>query len=385
MTDDVAILGLVLTSLLIGWVFGRWRYLSKRPKNKQADNLSEKYAKGLNYLLTDDSDNAIRIFTDLIEVNKDTIEIHIALGNLFRSKGEVDRAIKVHQNLLARPNLSKQQRHMAIAELASDYWKAGWLDRAEKLYLEMIELKADVRQAYRRLLDLYITEKSWREAANCAEKLHEMNEPGSNVELAQCLCEVAQVALETSHNSRLARKSLDRALEVDPACVRAGLLLIDMELAADKRQAAKKVFQRLLKQNPEYISLYLQPARDIFLQSEPKVYLKFLLEQYEQRASTALAMAILEYYVDNGHTADAQQFLANILEQTPSFEAFEFAIKFLRSDPVSLGGTWDNLLEFLHTSRAGKSEYSCTRCGYESKNMNWLCPSCKGWSTMRMV
>ena len=96
-------------------------------------------------------------------------------------------------------------------------------------------------------------------------------------------------------------------------------------------------------------------------------------------------MAILEFYVENDDTQKAQQFLGNILEQTPSFEAFEFALRFMRSEPDALDGTWDKLLDFLRSSKGRKNEYSCTRCGFESKTMNWLCPSCKGWSTMRMV
>ena len=109
---------LVLVAIFIGWLLGRWQPFRKTDNPGHGSRVTESYARGLNYLLADDSDNAIKVFTDLIEVNSDTIEIHIALGNLFRSKGEVDRAIKVHQNLLARPNLTRRQRHMAVSELA---------------------------------------------------------------------------------------------------------------------------------------------------------------------------------------------------------------------------------------------------------------------------
>ena len=108
---DIWLFALVFAAVLSGWLLGRWEPLRKKEdQSPVSGHFSERDAKGLNYLLADDSDNAIRIFTDLIEVNRDTIEIHIALGNLFRSKGEVDRAIKVHQNLLARPNLTRKQR-----------------------------------------------------------------------------------------------------------------------------------------------------------------------------------------------------------------------------------------------------------------------------------
>ena len=183
---------LVFVAIFCGWLLGRWQPFRKPADPAEQGDFSENYARGLNYLLADDSDNAIRVFTDLTEVNRDTIEIHIALGNLFRSKGEVDRAIKVHQNLLARPNLTRKQRHMAIAELASDYLKAGLLDRAEKLYREMIELKAEPEKAYRHLLELYIAEKSWEDAVECAQWLHRHGEPEAAVIYSQCLCEIAE-------------------------------------------------------------------------------------------------------------------------------------------------------------------------------------------------
>ena len=381
---DIWLFLLVFLAIFIGWLLGRWQPFKRKHRPEATDNFSESYARGLNYLLADDSDNAIRIFTDLIEVNKDTIEIHIALGNLFRSKGEVDRAIKVHQNLLARPNLTRKQRHMAIAELASDYLKAGLLDRAERLYREMIELKADTRQAYRRLLDLYIAEKSWGEAVECAEALYRSNEPEAEVTYAQCLCQIAEEAME-SGNNRLARKNLDRALEVDEGCVRAALLLIRLHLNADNLSAAKRIFQRLVKKKPEFMGLYIEPARQIYLQRDKRVYQEFLQTQYRQHPSTRLAMALLEHYARENQADKARQFLADILHNTPSFEAFEFALRFVRSSPDQINQTCESLSTFLRVLQDKKTEYVCVRCGYESHAIQWLCPSCRNWASMKPV
>jgi lipopolysaccharide biosynthesis regulator YciM len=381
---DIWLLLLILFAIIIGWLLGRWQPFKRKSKQQQADRFSESYARGLNYLLLDDSDNAIKIFTDLIEVNKETIEIHIALGNLFRSKGEVDRAIKIHQNLLARPNLTKKQRNMAISELASDYLKAGLLDRAENLYREMIELKSDTSEAYRRLLDLYIAEKSWEEAVECAQKLYQQGDNEAGVVLSQCLCEIGSSAID-SGNNRLARKSLDRALDVDAACVRASLLLIQLNLNTDHATDAKRIFQRLVRQNPEYMGLYIEPARHIFIDKEPRVYQEFLQSQYQQHPSTRLAMALLEHYANNNEIVKARGFLSDILNQSPSFEAFEFALRFLKSNPDQLDETWDTLSIFLKTLQSRKSEFSCTRCGYESHTIQWLCPSCRNWSSMKPV
>jgi lipopolysaccharide biosynthesis regulator YciM len=381
---DIWLFLLVLVAIVIGWLLGRWQPFKKKSELRLHDQFSERYAKGLNYLLADDSDNAIKIFTDLIQVNSETIEIHIALGNLFRSKGEVDRAIKVHQNLLARPNLTRKQRHMAIAELASDYLKAGLLDRAEKLYREMIDLDADAMLAWRRLLDLYITEKSWGEAVDCAQELFNRGEPEANIAYSQCLCEIANEAIGNGNN-RLARKCLDRALEVDSQCVRASLLLIQVHLNTDNVATAKRIFQRLTRESPDYVALYIEPARQIYLGREARIYQDFLQDQYQQHPSTRLAIALLEHYARNDEIEKARQFLSDILHKSPSFEAFEFALHFLKSNPDQLGETWETLSTFLKTNQDQKTEYVCSRCGYESHAIQWLCPSCRNWASMKPV
>ena len=378
---DIWLFLLILAAIFIGWLLGRWQPFHKSSA-PQADISSEKYARGLNYLLTDDSDNAIKIFTDLIEVNKDTIEIYIALANLFRSRGEVDRAIKIHQNLLARPNLTRSQRHMAIAELASDYLKAGLLDRAEKLYREMIELGADPQQAYRRLLELYITEKSWEDAEECAHVLYKMGEPEAGIAYSQCLCEIAGNAID-SGNNRLARKSLDRALEVDSGSVRATLILIRLHLQTGNTATAKGIFLRLIRQSPEYMALFIEPARQIYDGNEIGVYQEFLQDQYQHHPSSQLALALLEHYAHDDEIGKAQQFLSDILNKSPSFEAFEFALRFRKSNPDQLDETWETLSTFLKTLQDKKTEYVCSRCGYGSHTIQWLCPSCRNWASMK--
>ncbi len=362
-----------------------------RPRNQssklaeQTVNWSESYAKGLNYLLTDDSDKAILTFTELVQIDRDTIEINFTLGNLFRSKGEVDHAIKIHQNLLARPNLTRHQRNRAIAALANDYLKAGLHDRAEKLYLEMTQLKVDDLMAYQRLLDLYIAEKSWYQACECAQVLYDRGEPDAIVILSQCHCEIAQAAFN-SGKKKEARLNLNRALEIDHSCVRAGLLLIELHLKMGDYTAARKLLQRLIKLNAEYMALYIDPARSIYLHGkESKVYQNFLQHQYEINPSNRLAIALLEHYVSNGQANMAREFLGKILKRSPSFEAFDFALGFLKSEPGQLADTWESLSEFLKNMQSKKIEYICSNCGYGSHSIQWNCPSCNRWSTMKAV
>jgi lipopolysaccharide biosynthesis regulator YciM len=382
---DFWLLSLVLLSISIGWILGRWRLFRKLDTTNQFENCSDSYAQGLNYLLSDDSENAIKVFTKIIEVNPNTIEVHLSLGNLFRSKGEVDLAIKVHQNLLARPDLGRKQRHSVIEELANDYLKAGLLDRAEKLFKELIQLNNTNLIAYRYLLDLYITEKSWDEAIGCAQILFDRKYLGASTALSQCLCEAADKAVRKG-NRKKARGYLNKALEVDESCVRAALLLIQWHLSTHDNSSAKKVFQRLIRKRPEYMALYIEPAKRIFLQgTESTKYQKFLQQQYARQPSTHLAIALLEHYATANKSEQAQQFLSEVLAKAPSFGVYDFAFRFLRSDSMQIADTWQGLSSFLKATQEKKAEFVCTQCGYESHAIQWHCPSCRNWSSMKPV
>jgi len=382
---DIWLLSLVLVALLIGWIIGRWKPSIKKLSSYRSGNYSESYIKGLNYLLSDNSQKAVEIFSELIQVNTETIEIHIALGNLYRSKGEVDRAIKVHQNLLARPNLSRSQRNMAIAELANDYLKSGLLDRAEKLFKELTQLEPKDPAAYGKLLDLYITEKSWDQAAEYAKILSDRGDKDAAIILSQCYCEIAEEAL-AGGNNKLVRESLDKALDADQACVRAGLLLIKHHMGSNQTDAAKKVFHRLISNNPEYMDLYIAPAREIYLlANESSEYQKFLENQYQYKPSNRLAIALIEHYSSVNQIDKARQFLSEVLEELPSFEAYEFALRFQKSDPGHINDTWNGLSAFLKSMKDKKIEFVCSQCGYESHAIQWNCPSCRHWSSMKPV
>lgn len=382
---DIWLLSLVLAALLIGWIIGRWKPSVKKLSNYHSGIYSESYIKGLNYLLSDDSQKAVEIFSELIKVNTETIEIHIALGNLYRSKGEVDRAIKAHQNLLARPNLSRSQRNMAITELANDYLKGGLLDRAENLFKEMTQLEPKDPVAYRNLLDIYVTEKSWHEAAEYAQILSARGDKEAVIILSQCYCEIADNAF-ASGNNKLVRESLDKALDADPACVRAGLLLIKHYMSSNNTNAAKKIFQRLTKNSPEYMDLYIAPGREIYLlANESKEYQKFLQDQYQNKPSNRLAIALMEHYISVNQVEKAGQFLSEVLDKSPSFEAYEFALRLQKSDPNHLSDTCNRLSSFLKSMKDKKTEFFCSQCGYESHAIQWNCPSCRRWSSMKPV
>jgi lipopolysaccharide biosynthesis regulator YciM len=177
-----------------------------------------------------------------------------------------------------------------------------------------------------------------------------------------------------------------KALEIDESCVRAALLLIQWHLNVQYYPAAKKVFERLIRTNPEYMVLYIEPAKQIFIQGkESTKYQEFLEQQYERQPSTRLAIALLEYYATTNKSEKARQFLSEVLKEIPSLGAYDFALRFLRSDSMQLADAWQGLSIFLKAMQEKKAEFVCTQCGYESHAIQWSCPSCSNWSSMKPV
>jgi len=198
--------------------------------------LSPDYFKGLNYLLNEEPDKAIDVFIKLIDVDSDTVETHLALGLLFRRRGEVNRAIRIHQNLIARTTLNPQQRSLALFELAHDYRHAGLLDRAEDLFRELaISGKYQVL-ALRQLLEIYQQEQDWNKAINIAQKLVVFDNKQMHT-IAQYYCELAEDYRQKGQNDA-ALEAIENALKADQNCVRASLIEGQLALQRDSREQA---------------------------------------------------------------------------------------------------------------------------------------------------
>src|SRR5713101_7419737 len=174
-----------------GWLVARF----DQKRHAAARDLPSAYFKGLNFLLNEQPDKAIEIFIQVLEVNSETVETHLALGNLFRRRGEVERAIRIHQNLIARPTLDREQRTYALLELAQDYFKAGLFDRAENLFLELAEIRAHSEQALRLLLSIYQQEKEWDKAIQTGRRLARVAGKSMDGVIAQYYCEQAEQAV----------------------------------------------------------------------------------------------------------------------------------------------------------------------------------------------
>ena len=384
---DIDLLLILAATLLTGFIIGRMTSpkSASGSKHDASVNCSESYIQGLNFLLANKPDKAIELFVELIKVDHETMETHLALGNLFRSRGEVDRAIKIHQNLIARPNLDLGQRTMAIKELAEDYLKAGLLDRAENLYKELVQINPKNTSAHKKLLELYTLEKSWHEALPTAQKLLELGEPDGKVIVTHCLCELAEQNMQQG-NLKHVQEHLSKAIKIDDRCIRAQLLLIDVYLRSDAVGKAEKMLQQLVKNSPQYIELYLKPAREIYLQRGSfDRYQQFLLDQYTLKANNAVALELLKSYQTADRHEALIQFMPTALQHSASLALYEFAFHYLLLHPQYLSELLPELSAGFDSIKTDRNPFVCQHCGYGSQAMQWHCPSCNSWSTIKPV
>src|SRR5512133_3143312 len=230
----------------LGWAAAR---VDIRHLVKESRALPRSYFRGLNFLLNEQPDRAIEAFVDAVKVDPQTIELHFALGSLFRRRGETERAIHMHQNLIEREDLPEDLKLQAMAELGQDYLKAGLLDRAEAIFDKLRESKLS-ELAQRNLLEIYQLEKDWEKAIRIAAELPDM---ATQTEIAEYYCELAAGELIRSRRDTAAAH-LKTALEHNRKCVRASLLQGDIEVQLDRSTEAIACWQRIEQQDPTYLA-----------------------------------------------------------------------------------------------------------------------------------
>lgn len=367
-----------------GWLIGR-RGGEKRG-GQRVNRLSSTYFKGLNFLLNEQPDKAIEVFLQIAEIDKDTVETHFALGNLFRRRGEVDRAIRVHQNLVQRPRLTQEQRTQAVFELGEDFMRAGLLDRAEELFSDLIDVEDVAPRALRHLISISQQERDWPKAIEHAQRYEiATGEPMGKV-LAQFHCELAEQA-KARKDVEGVRRHLQAARQADAYSVRAGILEGRMALAEDRQDEALAAFERVARYDvealPEVLDLLLQGYTRTNARARARAFLAEMIERYPGVSPVlALARMIGE---DEGPDA-ARDFLIRQLRRRPSVRGQSALIDL--SLPSTQGSTRDTLevvRELDLQLVASTTAYRCNRCGFGARSHHWQCPSCKNWGTIRPV
>lgn len=384
MSDIWILLCLLLPiAALSGWWIGRRGQGSSRQSNS---GLNPEYFKGLNFVLNEEPDKAIEVFIRMLEVDSETVETHLALGNLFRRRGEVDRAIRIHQNLIARPTLNREQRSNALLELGMDYMRSGLLDRAEGLFLELIESGSHLNQAYIQLLEIYQQEKDWDNAINVARKLEAISFESYSSVIAQFYCEHAESALKEA-NMRVVKDNLRKAINFDSSCVRASLIEAQMHQSTGKIKQAIKSYKRIEAQNSDYITEILTPLYECYRRldkvDEFVEYLRTLVNIY---GNISTLLLLTELIAEREGENAAIHFISDELKNRPTVKGVDKLIEYALER--SQGETHEHLKTIKDLTGQLIEErpmYKCNNCGFDAKLLHWQCPGCKSWDTVKPV
>lgn len=366
-----------------GWLIGRKRMSDER---RGCGGFNANYFKGLNYLLNEQSDKAIEVFVQILEVDSETVETHFALGNLFLKRGEVDRAIRIHQNLIARPTLTRLQRQQALFELGKDYLRAGLLDRAESLFIQAADNSELGPLALRQLLEVYLQEREWQKAIDVAQKLKgskEYSDMGPMI--AHFLCEAADEALRHGRSPE-ATRLVKRALDEDKSCVRASLLEAKMEMARGDYQKSIRILQRVEGQDPDYLYEILEPLRvchrQLGSEAELIIYLDRLIHQ--QKGGSSIVLLQAELIRSRNEYEEATATLLRYLAEHPSLKVMDKVIEWkIQDNPAAASSDLVQIHQIIGLRLENRPTYQCRNCGFMSRTLDWQCPTCKRWNSVK--
>lgn len=376
MEFDLSLILLALPiAFVLGWIASRMDVRQLRMENRQAPKA---YFKGLNFLLNEQQDQAIDAFIEAVQSDPDTSELHFALGNLFRRRGEYERAVRVHQHLLSRDDLSPDDRHRAQHALALDYLKAGLLDRAEAALLKLEGTRFET-QARLALLANYERSRDWEHAAQIAQKLESAGQGSFTSRLAHYLCEQAAAHI-TNNNKAQAAQLLNQALRIAPTAARAHMELAHLCTQQGDAPRACQILADAMIASPSAVALIapLLAQAAIAAQQGPRI-LELLKDCYQRNRSLDVLDAIVCLEAASGTpTASARDWYARHLESEPSLVA---AAKWIAGEKLEHEQFHPQVQRALDTAVKPLTRYRCAACGFEAKQHFWQCPGCQAWDS----
>lgn len=386
---DLGIFLLLVIAIAIGWLMGRSAASTSSKESKES--LPESWHKGLNYLINESSDQGIETFVSALEVNGSTLNTHLALGNLMRRRGEVERAIRIHQNLLGRSTLSVEQQHSAHFELARDYQKAGLLDRAERLLLEVVEGAPErKRKALVTLTDIYDEEREWQEAIAAGEQILPKRRIGTRSRtqqlmakrLAHYACELSEAASEDDKE-----RFISQALGYDRGCVRASLLEAEQRLRQSHPKRAIKILERVLAQQAQFVPVLLPVlARAYEALDDPRAFQRHLNSLLEQCDSTSVAILMADNLERERNDSAARAVLSNKLSLRPTVRGTGRLLEmYIEQADESTREALAGMQDLIRQLGEAKPIFRCDNCGFSGRQLHWQCPSCRRWETVSPI
>ncbi len=371
---------LAMIPIAIGFLWLLFR--TTQTHKQQQSTLSSEYFKGLNYLLNDEQGKALDIFVKLVESNWDTIDTHFALGKIYRKNGEMDKAIKIHQGLIARPSLPEQYRGKILLELGYDYLGAGWFDRAEGLFKEVLIQDEKSKEARHNLILIYQQEKDWFKAIDIALDLFAENPAIVGPMIAQYYCQLADIAKTKGDISQLENHA-NKALSYDENCVRATILLADQAKASADNKKAIKLYESIEKQDAESIILVIDSMLECYanLSSENKLY-EYLLELQKRHENLFLQTVIVSVLEKSQGKQAAIEYLSDKIKHQPSLAGIQKLVSYKEKE-IDADEVFVNLDKAISVMQKDSVEYRCQKCGFSTNTHYWLCPSCNRWGRVK--
>lgn len=362
----------------MGWVTAR---MDIKELLSESSLLPRSYFQGLNFLLNEQQDKAIEAFIEVVKVDPQTIELHFALGSLFRRRGEVDRALRMHLNLVERADLDEGKKQQALFELAQDYLKAGILDRAETALQQLLN-SPYAKESLDFLLEIYQKEKDWLKAIDICNRLNDVTGLPHNKEAAAFYCELAAYELARKQ-TEVAIVHLQQALDTSPNAVRATIMLGDVEFAAAHFKQAIDIWKNIEQQDAQYLPLAADKLLQAFRKIEKEDEGISLLQEYHVKYPSQDLMDVLFQAVLKRDGAEAAyQLVRNELQRNPTLLGLD---KFLEARLLEVTeknrADVELVKNLVHQRTRSLAMYFCKSCGFKARQFYWHCPACHGWET----
>ena len=368
-----------------GWYMGRRS--AQQTKQDEANRLSRDYVAGVNFLLSNQQDKAVDLFLDMLKEDTGTVEAHLTLGNLFRSRGEVDRAIRIHQTLMESASLSYDQRLLAVQQLGRDYMAAGMYDRAEDMFNQLVD-ETDFRiGALQQLLQIYQATSEWQKAIDVAERLVKLGKDKQRGEIAHFYCELALQQMGNDEMDR-AMALLKKGAAADRNSARVSIMMGRVLMANGDYAKAVESLLRVIDQDKELVSETLEMLQTCYLQlGKTEEWAEFLTRCVEENVG-ATADLMLAEIIDRQEGQDqAQVAVTRQLQRHPTMRGFHKLMDYHLQDAEE-GRAKESLMalrDMVGEQIRSKPRYRCQKCGFTAFTMYWHCPSCRAWSTVKPI
>jgi lipopolysaccharide assembly protein B len=360
---------LVLAALVLGILAGHFGWGKRWPGS--ANKLHPDYLTGLDYLVTEQPDRALDMFLKLMETNADTVETHFALGSLYRRRGEVERAIRIHQNLLAREELPSEHREQALLALAQDYLRAGVLDRAEMLFQQVSEVPRLRASALDALRGVYERQHDWQQALGTYRQLARVKSAPARSVAAHYLCELAALAIERGEMESAQRFLAEAQHEATPF-PRADVLRAKIAEREGRPELAARLLRQALSDSPTLLQEELPHLLRLTGDTQRDSILNELVLQAEAREFGELRRLVFAAIAaDLGAAAPLRGSIEKVFAQDSTLQA------------VWRGGGAESerIAQEIGALLTRAEKYRCNECGFSGRSFYWHCPACHSWDS----